>query len=217
MIVDGMNYEEIQKEVLLDFDNMERYLHWKKKDISKFARRQEKFPCTHIIEWISPKKNRWIIMSVLFKKNIHNGGGAVMGAVIQKYPKGFAAHQVAINFSGWQYVTTYLPHFFDKYAERMNLDKTGVDLIKHFFRHNHVADNDFTKTLSGKGSRDTDTIHMCFGEGVGMGQVLSNRHALLKTFITYDMTSQNQEEVFTDLRIDSKDYQEIHKRVWYGD
>ena len=215
MLVDSMTFDEVRKEVMSEYDTMLRIAYYRKKSAEHFAKRQTKFPCVYLTEWMSPKKNRWLIMYILFKRNTHKGKAGIMGCCFQKYPKGFALHQTALNYNKDVYITTYLPHFFERYAERMHVDKTGVDLIKHFYRHNHAADNDTTQELSGKGSRTDNSIHMCFDEGIGMGEYLNFEHVVLKTFVTYDMTSGEQKEVFSEMRIPNEDSEKRHKEMWY--
>lgn len=50
-----------------------------------------------------------------------------------------------------------------------------------------------------------------------MGEVMDEDHIVIHTFITYDMSTGKQKEVFERLRSEIGDAGEQHKRAWYGE
>jgi len=217
MLVESMSFDEVRKEILSDKMDLWNWYKWQKKDVERYFYKQSKFPCTHTLEWTSHNKNKWIIFIVAFKRSHFNGGHGILPVCIQKYPKGYAAHELARTKDKYEYVITQLPHFFDRYAERTGCEKTGIELIKHFFRKNNSGDNDETKEFSGKNSRDEDVFHTCYAEGIGLGEKVNEIHVVLKTFITYNMTSGGQKTTFSDLKSFSDNYAKLHREMWLQD
>lgn len=210
-----MTYEEIFDEVAKDFESVKTKFSYIKKGLARYARRQVKYPAVHFSEYISPRKNRWIIISIFYRRNIHNGGAGVAFACLQKSDKGgYMVHEVVVNKFRKCYLATFHPHFFDRYREHMGVDKTGIDLIRHFFGHNHEGSTDFTSEYSGKQSRHKNAYHVCLQEGIGLGEVLASSHALITTFITYDMAAGEQKEAFDKLYLNADDAAKRHRKLW---
>lgn len=218
MIVQSMNHDEIFNEISEDLNYVFRKYHYVKKDLERYARKLTKFPTVQFTEYTSPRRNRWLYITVFHRRNIHNGGAGVSFACVQKADKGgFTIHEVVVNKYKEEYLVTYHPHFFDRYKQHMKSDKTGIDLIKHFFRNNLVGETDVTDAYSGKKSRDKDAYHVCYNEGIGLGEVLGANHAQLTTYITYDMAMGEQKKAFDKLRKNNELIGKEHKEMWYGD
>ena len=102
----------------------------------------------------------------------------------------------------------YLPHFFKRYRERMKLGSKlkTMQLIRKFFRRNGNA----TQEYRGKGR-----IEITSADGVGLGNFVSLRIRLLRTFITRDMAYGAQEERFAS----QEEYRQkaIENNPIYGD
>jgi len=216
MLVERMTNEEVQKEVLEDFENAMSWASHHIRRVSKVARNTTTFPCVHYMEYTSPKKNKWLVGTILYRRNIHNQGAGMFGVCIQKADRGYNAHAVYLNYSMRPYVKTVLAHAFDQYALRVGVKKKGVELVKHFFAKNYEGDTDYTKELSGKGDREreNDNAHVCMNEGVLMGEVINEQHVIMHTFITYDMTWGKQGEVFRGVKDMSPDAWQKHKEAW---
>lgn len=216
MLVDSMTSEEVRNEVMSDVEAVMIKASYLKHTAKRVALKQTKFPCVYIIDWVSPRKNKWLIVFNLYRRNVHKGGAGVTGVCLQKYPKGYAAHRWCIDKYKTSFVSTYLPHFFDRYAERMNIDKTGIDLIKHFICKNISGQQDYTSELSGIQSRDGNVVHVCHSEGIAMGEEPHALHQIFKTFITYEMAKGKQLDVFIQKKNSIPDELTFHKELWYN-
>jgi hypothetical protein len=95
--------------------------------------------------------------------------------------------------------TVYLPHVFLRYSQRVGVRKTGIDLIKHYFEHNHYGESSNDKRFVGKSVRynDKDNIGVSVEEGVLFGEQKEDTF-VAKTFITYDMATGGQRLEFED-------------------
>lgn len=219
MIVQSMVYSEVKAELSKDMESLWAYYGHQKKRIERAARGARSFPCCHFMEYTSPRKNRWLIATHIFRKFVHKGGAGCMFCCLQKYPRGWALHCQVLNRNLRPYTLTILPHVFDQYVSRIGLEKSGIEVIKHFIIKNMNSQNDFTKKFSGRKSREreTESAHLCMSEGILMGEVMDEDHIVIHTFITYDMTTGKQKEVFEQRRSEIGDAGEQHKRAWYGE
>lgn len=212
-----MTYAEIAKEARADLPLIFGYYKHQRKLIERVARSATRFPCAHFIDYTTPTRNRYLLVTHIFRRFVHRGGAGFYPILIQKKERGYAAHHLLLDKHKTEYMMTLLPHVYDQYAARKNINKTGIELVKHFAAHNMTSENDYTKDLSSREAkkRDTDSAHICMDEGVLMGELVSEDHIVIHTFITYDMTSGHQEEVFTQKKNSLKDPFENHKKTWY--
>ena len=130
MIVSTMTPEEVYRELDRDRDNLSRWWLRKRQEIAKRALKCTKFPMTTWLEWISPRKNRYLVFNILLKRKFDKGNASGFIA-LQRTEYGTATYTSWVN---WQYHTTrnvYLPHLYMRYSQRCNVMKTGTDLIKH--------------------------------------------------------------------------------------
>ena len=86
----------------------------------------------------------------------------------------------------------YNPHLFSRYAQRMNIDKTGLDLIVHFFKNNLYYF--FYEEKSKDGIYD---FRISTKEGVLFG-VCDYPMVQLRTFVSNEMLFEDQSEYLTD-------------------
>ena len=88
---------------------------------------------------------------------------------------------------------------FDQYAnpERGNVQKTGIDLIKHFVERNNYGEISKGDRFSGKSVRykDRDNTCKCVTDGVLLGEIVDDMF-IVHTFITYEMAGGLQREEF---------------------
>lgn len=210
-----MTSAEVRNEVMRDVEALIIKSSHLKHAATRVALKQTKFPYTYFVDWVSPRKNKWLIVFNIYRRNVHKGGAGVTGICLQKYPKGYAAHRWCIDKHKRFFISTYLPHFFDRYAERMNIDKTGIDLIKHFICRNVSGKHDYNPELSGIQSRDGNVVHICHPEGIAMGEEPDIYHQVFKTFITYEMAKGKQLDTFIEKKENIPDGLSFNKEVWY--
>ena len=93
------------------------------------------------------------------------------------------------------------PHMWKRYAERTNTDKHGVELIKHYFANNPYGKDSDNQRVVGRSVRwnGEDHLSSCINDGVLLGQEF-DKYYLVRTFITYDMTTGMQQQEFEACR-----------------
>jgi len=85
----------------------------------------------------------------------------------------------------------YTPHFFSRYKEREGVDKTGIELIKHFYSKN-IAEVDCYKTLLYK---DKKQVFSVCNEGIALCnfiQVNGGRIQVKSTYLSNSNLKENQ-------------------------
>lgn len=91
--------------------------------------------------------------------------------------------------------TSYTPHFFSRYNERNNVNKTGIDLIIHFFIRNSC---DYcTIGLLEYNNKLQQYLRYTDGLGIVSGEHLYDNYKYYtnKTFISNNMLKEDQKEV----------------------
>lgn len=214
MIVDSMTLYEVFAEVMADEPNMTAKWQHLAMDFHRRAVKARAFPYVRVYEHTTPRKNRWLAIATAYKRAIYGAGGSTAFVCLQKYPRGFAAHIPVMEDTGKKYLITFHPHFFDRYQQYTESDKTGTGLIVDFIRGMGTPTNDDTIDLSGIRSRTPGAFHTCFKQGIGLGRQLTEDHCILNTFITYDMCGQRQTETFGKIREDMPEYKDHHREAW---
>ena len=177
-----MNKEELTQQVAEDFLQVKHFTDLRTETLRDLVWRKGQ---RHICEnWKSKNGNVWTWMldiededqaMMTFFTTINTDNGLFVFKP-QVTPQGFI-------------LIVYLPHFFKRYRERMKLGlklKT-LQVIRKYFRRNGNA----TQEYRGKGR-----IEITSADGVGLGNFVSLRIRLLRTFITRDMAYGDQEERF---------------------
>ena len=182
MLIMSMNKEELTQQVAEDFLQVKHFTDLRTETLRDLVWRKGQ---RHICEnWKSKNGNVWTWMldiegedqaMMTFFTTINTDNGLFVFKP-QVTPQGFI-------------LIVYLPHFFKRYRERMKLGlklKT-LQVIRKYFRRNGNA----TQEYRGKGR-----IEITSADGVGLGNFVSLRIRLLRTFITRDMAYGDQEERF---------------------
>ena len=106
------------------------------------------------------------------------------------------------------------PHMWKRYAERTNTDKHGVELIKHYFSNNPYGKDSDNQRVVGRSVRwnGEDHLSSCINDGVLLGQEF-DKYYLVRTFITYDMTTGMQQAEFEDKRTKILSDREMYERA----
>ncbi|HBG40249.1 MAG TPA: hypothetical protein DDW85_02395 [Porphyromonadaceae bacterium] len=192
MIVYGMNEKEVSDEVLRDLKNVYRYEDAKR---NKFRRRVLKattFPVYYCYTYISPLKNKWVVILEARNKNEVLDKCRVTFSATYNTPHGI--YSILVTFiDGRPVLCFYPPHFFRRYKERSGKDKTGIDLIVDYFTYNSgCLFRAIDKVI------DNETyISEVFGTingGIVLGLMTSENNFLLKTFVSVEMLKGSQIE-----------------------
>ena len=200
MIVAAMTPEEVYRELERDRDNLSRWWLNKRKEIARRALKNTKFPMQTRLDWISPRKNRYLIESIVTKRHYDKGNASGFLA-IQRTEFGNAYYTSWLNWQHFTTETVYLPHMLIRYSQRMGVNKTGIELINHFFERNHFGEQSYDSRFVGKSVRHNGQkyISVSVEEGVLLGE-LQGSIFIAHTFITYDMATGKQREEFEKKR-----------------
>ena len=201
MLVISMNKDELTRQIAEDFIQLKHYTDLRSEAISgRVWRKGERHICE---KWVSKNNNEWTWMF-----DVDDNGQAMLTfftTIDSRYGRYVFKPQVTPH--GF-ILLVYLPHFFKRYRERMKLGSklTTMHLIRKYFRRNNNA----TQEYRGKGR-----IEITSADGVGLGNYVSIRIRLLRTFITRDMAYGSQEERFAN----QEDYRQkmVDGRPIYGD
>ena len=211
MLLLKMTHEEVRNEILKDLPNVERFNSHKDKDYRRMSLKMKYFPKYVFSEYVSPRKNRWLITTKFFAKNDFSSTYGIL-----QNQNGLVLHQAFVNYHEQRFSTicTFIPHFFERYAERNGLDVKGLALIKQLLKDDCSFNIDRTQEISGGKVRDKENnVHLCMRHGVGLGDEVGHKHYLIKTFFTYEMSYGRQRQVFESKRAESASALDYDKKI----
>lgn len=199
MLLLNMTHEEVCNEILKDLPNVQR---WEEHQWNKYRRmslKMREFPKYLFTEYKSPRKNTWLVSTKFFGKDDFSSTFGVL-----QIQNGLVLHQAFVGMDNkFSTLCTFIPHFFERYAQYNKLDLKGKELIKKVLKDDCSFNIDKTNAISGRRDRDKENnIHACMSHGVGMGYEVGPHHFLIKTYITYDMSFGKQKKVFEQKRED---------------
>lgn len=121
--------------------------------------------------------------------------------VPRRLPDGFAAYTTWLGHQKLISPIVILPHAFKRYAERCCVDKSGIELMTHFFTINHHFSDSHNQKIIGRSVRYNGEEHVasCVNEGILLGQQ-QGELLVVRTFITYDMCGGLQHKVLEEKR-----------------
>jgi hypothetical protein len=188
-------YAELSKE-------REAVIVWSRYQLDDQRRRALKctrFPMHIWREYTSARKNRYVFFSRVFDKRMKTILTGV--AVIRHTSEGMTVYTTWLSDQRLISPMVLTPHMWKRYAERAKVGKHGIELIKHYFLNNpHGKDSDNQRVV-GRSVRwnGEDHLSCCVTDGVLLGQE-SGKYYLVRTFITYDMTTGMQQAEFDTQR-----------------
>ena len=198
MIVQSMNPEEVYLEIDKDMAEVTDWWSRKRKTLFNIAKWTVKLPRTTWYEYESSRKNRYLVLSIIMGRKYNDESMTGLMA-LQKMEKGFAVY---VSKFPWQRIAAphvFLPHVFDRYhdPDRGNVQKTGIELIKHFMERNSYGEISRGDKFSGRSVRykGRDNLAKCVTDGVLLGEIVGDIF-VAHTFITYDMATGLQREEF---------------------
>lgn len=202
-----MTEAEVLQEINKDLPNVVSISNNKDAKVRRIILKSASFP-VYLHSYItSPRKNKWIILwEARNKKNV--GDNSLISFVCYRE----TAHGRYAYMPTWAdkklILIVYPPHFFSRFAERMDLSLSGVDLIRRYFEKN----NSYAYEL-GTADDDAQQIYGSSVEGIALGLRYTEHDIILfKTFITYEMTKGSQIEAFAR---NEEIRKEIHeKEIW---
>ncbi|MFT0577699.1 hypothetical protein [Bacteroides thetaiotaomicron] len=209
MIIPQMSEAELLEEIRLDLPNVVSISDTKDTKVRRIIQKSVLFPIYLHSFVTSPRKNKWIILwEARNKKNIGDNS-LITFLCYQETPHGRYVFMPTWS-NGSLILIVYPPHFFSRFAERMSLDVTGVNLIRRYFEKN----NSYTFETEDELISDNLCRRNIYGsslEGVAMGVEITGYEIILfKTFITYDMTKGQQISLFAR---NEEIRREIHEKI----
>lgn len=204
MILSSMTTDEMFRELMIDKDNCIRWREHLRRRVAEIARRGSKFPRFLFFDYLSPRKNQWLVQASIVNRHPYNGI-LFASCVVRHAEDGWYMHQAVYNSTTCiQLMMT--PHCIRRYAERTGREDVKMpELMKVWMMCNHDICGENDESLSGRRSRGGmyEQRHYCSNEGILMGdwhEGKNGRTFMAKTFITYDMAKDRQVEVFGQSR-----------------
>ncbi|MDR1980363.1 MAG: hypothetical protein LBQ39_01925 [Tannerellaceae bacterium] len=191
-----MTEQEIRNEVMTDSVNAVHYSDAKDRKFRRMVIKASRFPVYAHSEYMSPRKNRWLIFFEARSKKETGDMTRITIVCLYNSPHGYYAVMVSF-IDGRSHLIIYAPHFFSRYAERCGIELSGIELIKRFFKHNSNYVYATKETVTGENAI-TREIYGSTEEGVAMGFISQESNIMFRTFITYDMTKGEQVSTFAE-------------------
>ena len=194
-----MTHDEVYKELAREREAVTTWWRHQLYDQRRRALKCTRFPMHIWKEYTSARKNRYVFFSRVFDKHMKTILTGV--GVIRHTSEGMTVYTTWLSDQQLIAPMVLLPHMWKRYAERAKVDKHGIDLVKHYFLNNpHGQDTD-NQNVVGRSVRwnGEDHLSCCVTDGVLLGQELG-KYYLVRTFITYDMTTGMQQAEFETQR-----------------
>lgn len=212
MIVESMTHQEVYKELERERDAVTTWWRYNLANQRRRVLKSPRFPLRLWFEYTSARKNRYLFFTRLFDKKMKciMTGIAVprlMKDGMYVYTSWLADHKLIFPM-------VLTPHMFKRYSERAGVEKSGTDLIRHYFIHNSHGKDTQNNRVMARSVRWNGEEHQacCVNDGVLLGQVVDGIY-IVRTFITYDMTSGMQQEEFERCRAQILNDREMYDRA----
>ena len=207
-----MTHEEVYAELDKDRENVARWFNHQTDTYRRRALKTQKFPVTWWLDYTSPRKNRYLISVRCIRRDYRRFHGLTVVA-LRREDRGYSVYLSYIGMHVFIRKMIFMQHVFDRYAdpERGNVQKTGIDLIKHFVDHQSNGYILTDQRLAGRSVRYNGRDHqfVAVKDGVLLGDV-ENGIFIARTFITYEMATGKQREAFCDAK---NDVNELEKEI----
>ena len=207
-----MTHEEVYQEIEREREAVTTWWRHQLYDQRRRALKCTRFPMQIWREYTSARKNRYVFFSRVFDKRMKTILTGV--AVIRHTSDGMTVYTTWLSDQRLIAPMVLTPHMWKRYAERAKVGKHGIELIKHYFLNNpHGKDSDNQKVV-GRSVRWNGEYHLscCVPDGVLLGQEF-DKYYLVRTFITYDMTTGMQQAEFEDKRSQIITDREMYERA----
>lgn len=191
-----MTHDEVYRELERDRENLQRWWEHRADEYRRRALKTQRFPVTWRTEYLSPRRVRYIILVTCIARKYEFNHGLVILA-LRKEERGYSVYLGKIGFGACIRPMVFLPHVFDRYAERAHVDKTGTDLICQMFCNQAGGHTIDEQRLASKSVRynGRDHLFMAVKDGVLLGD-MEDGIFVVRTFITYDMAGGLQQKQF---------------------
>ena len=212
MIVESMTHAEVYKELERE---REAVTTWWRCNLANQRRRVLKsthFPLNLWFDYTSARKNRYLFFTRLFDKKMKR---ILTGIAVPRLTKdGLNVYTSWLADHKLIFPMVLTPHMFKRYSERAGVEKSGIDLVKHYFIHNSHGKDTRNNRVMAKSVRWNGEDHQacCVNDGVLLGQVVDGIY-IVRTFITYDMCGGLQQQEFENCRSQILNDREMYDRA----
>ena len=209
-----MTHAEVYQELAREREAVTTWWRHQLADQRRRALKCTRFPMHIWKEYTSTRKNRYLFFSRVFDKHMKRILTGV--AVVRRTSEGLTVYTTWLGDQKLISPMVLPPHVWKRYQDhdRGNVQKSGIDLIKHYFMHNpHGADSHNQKVV-GRSVRWNGEVHQscCVNDGVLLGQIVDGIY-IARTFITYDMCSGLQQKEFEAKRGEILTDEEMYEQV----
>lgn len=190
-----MTADELVNEFTADLPQVMSISDVKQIKADKIIKKSKMFPVYLHAHVKTKRKNDWIIL--IEAKNKRYIGDDCLITFVSHFDYG--AGRYAMLWTAYQGTPIHIiftPHFFSRFAERVGINLSGIDLIHRYFKKN--PSYCFNTVSDFFGNMQKINVYGSTTEGVAMGVQLNTKHniILFRTFITYDMCKGKQIEDF---------------------
>jgi hypothetical protein len=189
MIVSSMTYDEIRKEIQTDLVSVRRKAKYVEAELEKKMKRNKLKTLSHIYDYNSPNKNKWIVKMEIRTKNV-----ALTFLTYFYLDNKIVAIQVINN----PFLLYYTSHFFKRYKERLKLDIIKPeDIIRKYLSD---STNFIPKVLEIVDINLFKMYILC-GQGTILGTLhLNSGICKMNTFLSEDMLKSDQVEMEMEMK-----------------
>ena len=200
MLVESMTHSEVYDELARDLPNLERWIDRQAKTLRRYSLKTDrrKFPIIMYDKYTSPRKIHYGFIAILYKRN---DSFCLFTYTLRQTRNGREVYMCRPREDSRLPKTVFIPHAIKRYAERMKLDKTGDELIRHMLIHSVdcVSLNDHKVAARSVRYKVEMLRSYCVREGAFLGKQVGDIF-MANTFITYDMMCGRQLEEFSKYR-----------------
>lgn len=213
-----MTHEEVYKELDRDRDGVTLWWHHQLQAQRRRALKCHRFPMRLWFDYTSTRKNRYLFFTRIFDKKMRSVLTGI--AALRQTKEGISAYTTWLSHQKLIAPMVLTPHVFKQYAARNKVEKTGTELVRHYFEHNHHGKDSHNQRVVGRSVRWNGDEHQscCIPEGVLLGQVYGDIY-VVRTFITYDMCTGLQQREFNACKqeiITDREMYEQARRYYKG-
>lgn len=196
MIIPTMTYAEIISEIKQDLPYIFDLSDKKDQKIKRLVQKSVLFPLRIHSFVNSQNHNRWLLTwEAHTRKNYGDNILFTMACIFNNANGRLVVMPYFQDGHSLSFII-FLPHFFQRFAERMNLSLTGEDLIKRYLQYN-INFSIKTKEEFISENKKVIEVQCTSAEGIALGYQLADSSFFFKTFITYEMAKGKQIEEFS--------------------
>lgn len=214
MIVDSMTHEEVYRELERDRDAVTRWWRYNLEAQRRRVLKARQIPVQMWFDYTSARKNRYLFFTRVYDRKMKK---ILTGIGVLRHTKdGLCVYTTWLQDQVLIKPMVLTPHMWKQYQnpKRGNVQKSGVELIRHYFEHNTHGRDSHNQAVVGKSVRWNGEEHQscCVPDGVLLGQVYDGIY-VVRTFITYDMCSGLQQDEFEARKQEIMSDREMYERA----